>query len=388
MSKILLSAFNSGKHFLLNSKILSENNKVINGINLIQIRTHLPLRIRYPFWFLQKERATYYENLTKKNREFLQDVIEETFGPAITLHGIPTHDVKSPLLSQPFVRGKWNIKSQRCGLIGRKIGIYPMWTKTGERIVTTLIQIVDNHVIKYIPPEEFDPIRKPYNNIGSKKKLGCLLVGAESTDPQKFTKEYCGLFFKQGLMPKNKLGRFLISPEAVIQPGTPLYVNHFRVGQYVDVRGQTIQRGFQGVMKRWGFHGMPATHGVTKTHRRPGCIGMGRDKSVQPGKKMPGHVGYRYRMARGLKVLRINTKYNVMYVTGRAIPGDTGSIVYIYDTNVTHKLLNHHNPPVFPTFYPEDLEEPLPEDQFTPELFNFSDPSIMYEVPVAPKKKK
>lgn len=68
----------------------------------------------------------------------------------------------------------------------------------------------------------------------------------------------------------------------------------------------SIQRGFQGVMKRWGFHGMPATHGVTKTHRRPGCIGMGRDKSVQPGKKMPGHVGYRYRMARGLKVIIFN----------------------------------------------------------------------------------
>lgn len=64
----------------------------------------------------------------------------------------------------------------------------------------------------------------------------------------------------------------------------------------------SVGRGFQGVMKRWGFHGMPATHGVTKTHRRPGCIGRGRDKKVQKGKKMPGHVGFRRRLARGLKV--------------------------------------------------------------------------------------
>lgn len=55
-------------------------------------------------------------------------------------------------------------------------------------------------------------------------------------------------------------------------------------------------------MKRWGFHGMPATHGTTKTHRRPGCIGRGRDKKVQKGKKMPGHMGFDRRLARGLKV--------------------------------------------------------------------------------------
>lgn len=64
-----------------------------------------------------------------------------------------------------------------------------------------------------------------------------------------------------------------------------------------------IQRGFQGVMKRWGFSGMPATHGVTKSHRRPGCIGRGRDKKVQKGKKMPGHMGYRWRTTTGLQVI-------------------------------------------------------------------------------------
>lgn len=64
-----------------------------------------------------------------------------------------------------------------------------------------------------------------------------------------------------------------------------------------------IDRGFQGVMKRWGFSGMPATHGVTKTHRRPGNIGSGGTKArVMPGTKLPGHMGNRYRILRGCRV--------------------------------------------------------------------------------------
>lgn len=94
-----------------------------------------------------------------------------------------------------------------------------------------------------------------------------------------------------------------------------------------------IDRGFQGVVKRHGFKGMPASHGVTKTHRRPGNIGGGGEKGrVWPGTKMPGHMGNRWRKAKGLKVWRINTKYNVMWVQGNGIPGATNDIVYVYDT--------------------------------------------------------
>lgn len=71
----------------------------------------------------------------------------------------------------------------------------------------------------------------------------------------------------------------------------------------------SIDRGFQGVMKRWGFHGQPATHGQTKTHRRPGCIGHGRDKRVMPGKKMPGWMGNRWKLSRGLQVRNREDKY-------------------------------------------------------------------------------
>lgn len=107
-----------------------------------------------------------------------------------------------------------------------------------------------------------------------------------------------------------------------------------------------VDHGFQGVIVRHGFKGMPASHGVTKTHRRGGCIGGGGEKGrVWPGTKMPGHMGNRYRIARGLKIWRINTKYNVMWVTGSAIPGETNNLVYLFDT-----MLPRRKPKTSPTF--------------------------------------
>lgn len=129
-----------------------------------------------------------------------------------------------------------------------------------------------------------------------------------------FTKEYCGLFAQSGLLPKLRINRFTISPEAKLQPGTPLYASHFQVGQKVDVRGKTVERGFQGVMIRWKFSGMPATHGVTKSHRRGGNTGGGGEKGrCWPGTKMPGHMGS---MNRTLKNCEVNSnKFKIRHQT-------------------------------------------------------------------------
>lgn len=129
-------------------------------------------------------------------------------------------------------------------------------------------------------------------------------------------------------------------------------------------------------MKRHGFKGMPATHGVTKTHRRGGNIGGGGEKGrVWPGTKMPGHMGNRYRIAKGLQILRINTKYNVMWVTGQAIPGETNSIVYIYDSKLPLRKPTTALP--FPTFYGA-VEPSTPEDIYEENIHKFSDPPIMF----------
>lgn len=132
---------------------------------------------------------------------------------------------------------EWSKGLRRTGLIARKIGQYPLWKKDGTKIRTTLLQIVDNHVIKYIPPEEYKPAQVP--DVKKLSNFGCLLIGSESIDPTLLTKEYTNLFKDSGVMPKRNINRFIISPQAELLPGTQLNVTHFRVGDYVDVRGKT-----------------------------------------------------------------------------------------------------------------------------------------------------
>lgn len=269
---------------------------------------------------------------------------------------------------------EWQKNFRRTGVIARKIGIYPMWLKNGKKISTTLLQVVDNHVIKYTPPQEYTPMQP--TRIKNLSKFGCLLVGAVSIDPSLLTKNYASIFANSGVMPKSVLRRFFISPEAALLPGTPLTVNHFRVGDTVDVRGCTIDRGFQGVMKRHGFHGMPATHGQTKTHRRGGNIGAGGEKGrVFPGTKMPGHMGNRWRKLCGLTIWRINTKYNVMWVSSQNIPGETNSLVYVFDTLLP--LRKPETAPPFPTAI--ESEDPLIEDICHPDLHDWREPTITFE---------
>lgn len=129
------------------------------------------------------------------------------------------------------------MKLFRPGVIARKIGIYPLWLNDGSKIMTTLLQVLDNHVIKYMTPEEYDPPRKRHVEIRTRK--GCLLIGAETTDPTLLTKDYCGIFKDSGVPPKKILARFFISPEAVLPSGTPLTAMHFQVGNYIDVKGKT-----------------------------------------------------------------------------------------------------------------------------------------------------
>ncbi|MPC12880.1 39S ribosomal protein L3, mitochondrial [Portunus trituberculatus] len=265
---------------------MAESKHMPTPVCMNQVRAMSRVKRRHtvpPFWLPKTTRAMYPEHMTPENEIFLKDVIEEKYS--------------SPLKADCWERGTWVKNSMRCGLIGRKIGIYPMWTKDGTRLLTTLLQVSDNQVIKYIKPEDMvQDKRKRY------RELGALVVGADPIDPRIITKEYYSVFSEAGVMPKKKMSKFLITPNAKLAPGTPLYASHFQPGHYVDIAGITIDRGFQGVMKRWGFKGMPASHGVTKSHRRGGNIGSGGDKArVLLGTKMPGNMGRERRILRGLK---------------------------------------------------------------------------------------
>ena len=155
---------------------------------------------------------------------------------------------------RPWPRGGWEERTKRIGLLGRKIGVVPMWFANGKKCAATMLQIEDNHVIKYIPPEDFARtmvaerrnIPRIYG-VDKKTDKACLVVGALSTDCQKYTKDYCGLFTESGVMPKKILVRFPVSDNALIQPGTPLTAAHFQPGQFVDVTARTSRRGFHGM---------------------------------------------------------------------------------------------------------------------------------------------
>ncbi|XP_047042159.1 39S ribosomal protein L3, mitochondrial [Helicoverpa zea] len=332
-------------------------------------RSYQKPRFRPPYWYESKERVGSEEFITQENKQFIEEVRQDKLQHQTAL--------PSPLVNiEPNQTAQWNPKTRRVGLIARKIGNYPLWSKDGKKMQTTLLQVVDNHVIKYTPPEEFKPMKTSGPVVWKeKRKLGCMLVGSETIDPSTVTKEYCGLFNNTGMLPKRLLCRFMVSPESYIPPGTPLFATHFRAGDYIDIRAKTLDRGFQGVMKRWGFKGMPASHGVTKTHRRPGNIGAGGEKArVWPGTKMPGHMGNRWRTIRGVKILRINTKHNVIWTLGVAIPGETGAMCYLFDTVLP--LKKHTTSPPFPT---QPYVADLPLEYYDPSVQPFYEPSVSFE---------
>lgn len=186
---------------------------------------------------LKPKRATGIDNLSAENKKFIEDKVAHDFGPKVVHRGVETYE-SSSLLKVPQIEPiVWKRGMVRCGTIAKKLGHYPLWLKDGKRIATTVLQIVDNHVVKFIPAGQFNPTQKKPNMNYSRR--ACILVGAESDDPSKFTGNYIGIFKGSGVMPCNKLARFIVSPEAELPLGTPLNVTHYRVGDYVDVRGKT-----------------------------------------------------------------------------------------------------------------------------------------------------
>lgn len=309
--------------------------------------------------------------LTPESKELLSEMVSDKYEEVIH---------QSPLRDEPWQRNEWKVNTKRTGVLAVKIGVIPQWRKDGRKFHTTLLQVLDNHVIDYLPPDKFAQTLRVKDD-WVRNKYGAVIVGALSCDPSMFTKQYNELFAESGVPPKRKLTRFLVTPEAAVQPGTPLSAMHFKVGDYVDVQAKTIGHGFQGVVKRWGFKGGPASHGTTKWHRRPGSIGAGREKSgIWKGKKMPGHMGMDWKHLRGLKIWRINTKYNVLYVHGPCLPGPTHCYVRVMDTSLWYRRTQmKESPPVMPTFYSDDALESIPEEIFDEDMFEFKKPTISFD---------
>ena len=211
----------------------------------------------------------------------------------------------------------------RCGLIGRKQGETTLFLRNGTTEIGTVIEIQENQVFS---------CEHWYGQF--RERTGLKLIKLVAFDHEKIDevplvkqKDY----FSVGISPKQAEKEFYVSHECSLPVGYKLDLSHFSVGQWVDISGTTINRGFQGVMVRWGYKGQGNARGRTKTHRRPGSISTQGLARVLKGKKLPGIMGNRNISQKGLHIVYANYERNYIVVRG-SILGCNGSFCYIADS--------------------------------------------------------
>ena len=205
----------------------------------------------------------------------------------------------------------------RTGLVAKKIGMSAVYDEGGVVTPVTLLQVENCQVVQ----------------AKNKETAGycAVQVGTGDVKLKNVTKPLKGYFAKNQVSPKHKLVEFRVSEENLIASGTNLTVGHFVVGQFVDVTGTSIGKGFAGWMKRWNFQGLRASHGVSLTHRSGGSTGQRQDPGrVEKGKKMPGHLGAKRITTQNLRIVFVDQEKNLIGVKG-AVPGHKDNYILIKD---------------------------------------------------------
>ena len=202
------------------------------------------------------------------------------------------------------------------GLIGKKIGMSREFLDSGISIPVTVLSIEKGRILDVITKE-----RRGYNAIR---------VGFGKVKTSKLTKQMKGVFAKKGTEPKKILKEFRVDNVSEFKEGNEIGLELFRDQKFVDITSKTIGKGFAGVMKRYNFSGLRASHGVSVSHRSGGSTGQNQDPGkVFKGKKMPGHMGDKYRTIQNLEIIRSDLENNLMFVKG-SVPGSKNSIVLIH----------------------------------------------------------
>ncbi len=205
----------------------------------------------------------------------------------------------------------------RTGLIARKLGMTRLFTAEGTHVPVTVLKVDNCQVVASRTQE--------------KDGYAALQLGVEQARVKNVGKPMRGHFAKAGVEPKRKLVEFRVANDALLEPGAELSVDHFAVGQFVDVVGTTIGKGFAGVMKRYNFRGLEASHGVSISHRSHGSTGQRQDPGkVFKGKKMAGHMGQRRRTQQNLQVVKADAERGLLMLKG-SVPGAEGGYVLIQD---------------------------------------------------------
>lgn len=205
----------------------------------------------------------------------------------------------------------------RSGLIAKKIGMTRIFDEDGRTVPVTALQVEGCQVVAQRTQE--------------KDGYDAVQLGAGTRKVKRTTKAMRGHFAKSKVEPKQKLAEFRVSPENMVEVGAELGVNHFVSGQFVDVVGTSIGKGFAGAMKRHNFGGMRASHGVSVSHRAHGSTGQCQDPGkVFKGKKMAGQMGNTQVTTQNLKVVALDEEAGLILVKG-AVPGSKNGWVLVSD---------------------------------------------------------
>src|ERR1700728_1906545 len=205
----------------------------------------------------------------------------------------------------------------RSGIIAKKLGMSRVFTDAGDHVPVTVLQVESCQVVAHRTQE--------------KNGYTALQLGVGKATVKNVSKAERGRFAVAHVEPKMRLAEFRVADDKMIPVGAEITADHFVVGQYVDVTGVTMGKGFAGGMKRWNFGGLRATHGVSISHRSIGSTGGRQDPGKTfKNKKMPGHMGVDRITTLNLRVVQTDVERGLILVEG-AVPGSKGGWIAVRD---------------------------------------------------------
>ncbi|MEM6638255.1 MAG: 50S ribosomal protein L3 [Pseudomonadota bacterium] len=205
----------------------------------------------------------------------------------------------------------------RSGVIAKKVGMTRLFMEDGRQVPVTVLQL--------------DGLQVVAQRTADKDGYSAVQLGAGSAKAKRTSKAMRGHFATAKVEPKRKIAEFRVAPENLIGVGEEITADHYIAGQYVDVSGTSIGKGFAGAMKRHNFGGLRASHGVSISHRSHGSTGQCQDPGrVFKGKKMAGHMGAARITTQNLEVVKTDAERGLIMVKG-AVPGSKGGWVTIKD---------------------------------------------------------
>jgi large subunit ribosomal protein L3 len=206
----------------------------------------------------------------------------------------------------------------RTGVIAKKMGMTRLFQDDGRHVPVTVLALENNQVVSH--------------KTADRDGYVAVQLGAGTAKAKNVAKPQRGHFGKAEVEPKARLVEFRVAQDALVDVGAEIAADHFVPGQLVDVSGHTQGKGFQGGMKRWGFGGLRATHGVSVSHRSLGSTGQRQDPGkVFKGKKMAGHMGDKERTQQNLEIVSTDVERGLLFVKG-SVPGHKGTWLTVKDS--------------------------------------------------------